>query len=1259
MPIFRVHPAIGIARVGNSEDIVISPESRAGCPNPGAPGEMGGLPIRFGTEITSIRSSDLRDASGALKRHAARFRIFAYDETKPERYPRGDGTEVTIGSTIGGRIVSDIVWTVHLANKKANAFVLSEGKTQGINEYENGGWPALRNPDIADGNAGQPSDAAKLSVVNEPGRVRRLTIDPGPRVIRGGGTARLLFDRTTPASWYDPIAKIVKTAAAYPKSFPADLTLPDGSAPTFDIPSGPIECLGDLRTEPSGRLIVAGGLGRAVGWKLDGKAPLDNDTDNNQWFDDTADGPVTATLVFEDGHTAEAQGAWVTVTDPSYAPQILNMVSAWDDVYDCWVRDLALQPDLYADGDYRPDYKPAFDDDIAPIFQSAAQQQWVVNLNPLAQGSHAALARITATTDPASTPLAGLAIFRNPFLPAGDPQHDNDALMPLALGDGYEPFLSLRKTQYFLLQRWNAGLQAFQPSSPNPPGPGEYLDKATLVNCLGGRFSPGIDVTFVIREPKIYLQPWSDLGTGPFRVRARPLDYMAADGSAVPLLTGGYIPRHAEDAGLEPGDFSKFMALPWHTDYNSCATHTLLPNNLDSRKLFWSWPAQRPVAVYNFEDVAFVDPDPGADWKPGGPEQSGGSWQLIKQRWSVRGYGTDSGDAEHWARYLHPIDMVDNWHRVGTVLQATAIDGGASLPGGWFLETESRLRDTDLTPVEPFPNYASRMDEVSADQLSSRQLFNRLLNAGESPDVATDAFAYADYWLANAQKLSGDHINCPVDLRAFAYSEDALGQRLDEIYQSLVDAADASDPANPDNPVNSREKLLERIRQLAPFNLVDGAWLRNIAQPGPADDISALLFSIWQDELGNGIPSMNHCNIYSDLCHSVGFYPHPIESREFAYDPIFLDSAFDVPAFELAVSLDTQRYVPEILGMTLQLEWEVIDLKPIRDTVAYFGVSPAFYDMHIGIDNAVNGHGQRAREAVQLYLDGVRKAGGEQAVQAAFLRVWNGYVAFSSVGTLGTDFLKLINKKPDLHDQMIEVIQHKAAFGSRNHGTKMLGGSRINDWFADPPAFLDQLSKCGWLTPGDWENSRLRELVQPVTGRMFRVFTDEEIALWRDYTNALGSPPSAKPQPAKPPAMAMAELIDALRDAQQNAMGHQDNMLMDAGGVAHTVSWWFQQPTRSFMAALALPANTMFVPGDPEAGGRLLALVQPEGPMGGVFSAPAPGSDGGTGSEIVYRWIKASSPLPTAENFRLRLNTSAARRAKHPTGEIVGMGTVH
>ena len=164
---FRVHPAVGVARVGNSEDYVIAPQTMAGGPPSNGQKLTGGLPIRAGTPSDPVSSGDLRDDSGALKRQAARFRIFAYPGGGAETWPRGDAenvVEVTIGSTVGGRTVRDIIWTVHLANKKANTFVLMEdGPYQGILGYEDGRLPLIRNTSVQTRRRRSPPTSSRCS----------------------------------------------------------------------------------------------------------------------------------------------------------------------------------------------------------------------------------------------------------------------------------------------------------------------------------------------------------------------------------------------------------------------------------------------------------------------------------------------------------------------------------------------------------------------------------------------------------------------------------------------------------------------------------------------------------------------------------------------------------------------------------------------------------------------------------------------------------------------------------------------------------------------------------------------------------------------------------------------------------------------------------------------------------------------------------------------------------------------------------------
>jgi len=668
--IFRVHPAIGIGRVGDSEDFYIAPVSAAGTYEPG--GLMGGLPIKPGTEATPITADDFRDAQGNVKRQAARFRIYAYPKGSSGVYPSGEGTLVTLGGTVNGKKIVDIVWTVHLANKKLNNYstVSKGGQFRGLAAYENPSLLELRN-DPYRGSSNK----------DDPVRLRELFIDPGPRAIRasGGTGVTISFDAATPATYAAASGAIVPVPN-YPKSFPSMFN-------KLVERLGPLTSLGDIRVDEKGGVIVGGGYAKIAAVSKDGKTPddpLDHATENGLWYDDAGDGPVNAVLVFDDNSTAAVQGAWYVTGDPGYAPQTRNIISTWDDVYDVWVRQLKLVPALYSGDAFQADYKPSFPDDIQPVFHGAMLQRWNTNLPQAAIRNHDMVGAIKPTDDPTSKIPNLKTLLRDPNSAADS--KTGAPMMPLSLGDAEKSFLSVSQTQYFLLSQWHAKL--FAPGPGPKHGPGELLDRITLENCLGGRYSPGIEVSFPVRDVNLYIMDWQIQDCGPFRINAAPMDYSKAVKDK-PFLTFGYIPL--QKYRVEPGDVSKFMSVPWFTDYNSCGTHLPDPNPDGNNTLFWSWPAERPFAVY---PVSLCNYDPKAK-----------TWTVGQQVYSVRGPDTETDYPAQAGRFQLYPDFVDNWFRVGFVIEGPQVPppaGQAPYPKNIFVEVASRF-DTGSDYVPPWP----------------------------------------------------------------------------------------------------------------------------------------------------------------------------------------------------------------------------------------------------------------------------------------------------------------------------------------------------------------------------------------------------------------------------------------------------------------------------------------------------------------------------------------------------------------------------
>lgn len=434
----KIHPAIGVARLGNSDEFFIGPERPLDRPDP-----TGGF----------------KDAQHRIKRQAARFRLFAY-------YDDGSTKEITAAE-------AEITWTVHLANRKAIS----------------------RNPDAS-------SEA--------------MTIDPGPRTISGPDQQQIFNTGQIAFPGLNPVA----------------------------VP------LGEIRTESDGRLLVLSSTGNSASPYSPPKR-LSNYLDNPGWYDNSADGPVSAHIKLNTGEEIDAAGAWVIVTPPKYAPQIDNVITLHDRIFE-----MGAENNWHA-GPARPSYTQ----DIYPILSSAGNTRWVQRN---ASGSHRwqepvyaqnlrewIFSRL-ATPDRADTDTEAPALNGN---------------MPLLAGNA-----RLTATQYEVMRKWkddqfdrdwNGPPQV--PTTVTPQG----IDRAALENCVGAAFYPGIEAGGIVKQPIV--DPDNYLG---------PSDPMRLDHGKV-----------------VPGGITEFMALPWQADFRDCA-------------MSW-WPVPRPNQVIPEGQENYVEWDRG------------------------------------------------------------------------------------------------------------------------------------------------------------------------------------------------------------------------------------------------------------------------------------------------------------------------------------------------------------------------------------------------------------------------------------------------------------------------------------------------------------------------------------------------------------------------------------------------------------------------------------------------------------------------
>ncbi|MCA1458772.1 LodA/GoxA family CTQ-dependent oxidase [Bradyrhizobium sp. BRP22] len=1293
----RIHPGIGVARVGNSPDgYFIGPE---------AP--------RDPNQVTAPDGA-FKDAEGRIKRQAARFRIYAYDE---EGNNLGELPLSGEADCDAGRAAA-VEWTVHLANKKGAwyKFFTRFQKPDGV---RNGFCTVPK---------GQPPDS-RLDLV----------IDPGPRCIDGEGR---------------PVA-----CDAGPSTVRFDTGMFLGTA----VP------LGELMVDTNARLVVLGGFGHSASTNGEPIGQDARSTDywvnNDHWYDDISDGPVTAKVILpNDGRVITIdqprEAAWVIVAPPKYAPGLDPIVSLYD-----VMREVALDQKWIAD---KPNV--TYYEDIFPILSRAVGLSWVnkeaqrghgydkrgefrapedaTPAQPAEQSigggmtdpeslDHGARAgsrmrvdhtfltsgRLAAPQDDKELRLRIVARIRKPIVESTEAdrlapevteraaeaaRQANARFMPLLSGDGGrrtegkpETWLSLLPSQYrnFVAWRDDKFTSGQKPTYPpiegiaDPDEQTEALQRGALEPCVGGPFHPGIETSWTVRNPDLYVDA--------FRIDSR---------------------RH------RAGDITKYLSVPWQAGFYDCRDT-------------W-WPSARPDEVISEE--VFEEADKA--WRP---KQDESNLKLVeglegRVQWD-RGLGVTTLFRRPWnnpvnveddprdAERRGVDDMVRYWHELGYVV-ARQTRWSSAKPGAAeyvFIETERRPH-AGMDVRELFHCLLNMDEKENRTCLPKVEEFvERVLDASRNLQQTADAFAFMD------------------NIRPFTYDEEIFDARMNDIYDDCADYAftqpagnGAREPFDPtdlqQNPVfRTREAITERIRQLTPFNFLDGAWLRNIHRVGPVDEVNSILFTILKEELGDGVPSQNHANIYRDLCHSFGFYPPPMESTAFAYDRSFLDCAFDSPVFQLGISEFSRRYYPEIIGMSLWLEWTVMELHRIASIVEMVKLSSHFYRMHIAIDNAASGHGAAIIRAVKLYLRQIRLEGGEEAVQQHWKRIWDGYVAFAyTFVVVIMQVKKVLQGSVTLEARLQQLIREKAPYGQYNHDNQKLGDSSINAWFANPNDFLKALVKHGAIIPGKPGEGRFFEALQFRGGRMYHVFTEDEIQLWRDWTIELAqekrwgsSLQSLRERLSKLNPLFAAHVTDAeLETWQRAAVDHRVGLWLELASkeVLGTVQASESVPTAEELKAISDSIHSRFTNwvgwgmiravthvaalnrkqlegvelSLPDAHGKPLTLSEwldricsaanSAGPardmlqslgreltrrrtlanelfgadtrLGFAFNSCIPGNDGRRGLETMEAWLAVDCPLPNVPRGRvkpLRLDASLNEEECHPTGLIMGFGTVH
>jgi hypothetical protein len=187
--------------------------------------------------------------------------------------------------------------------------------------------------------------------------------------------------------------------------------------------------LGEIRTDEHGCLLVLGGFGKSGSRKSGSPhgTPIKEYANNDDWYDDVSDGPVTALVRLKGPNEwIPAATAWVICGPPKFAPAIENMITLYDTLRQVAVDKLGVKSLL-------PPERPSFTKDIYPLLIRAMNLKWVSEEGAV---MHSVLQDVIKPPGLPGRPISIFSRLRNPDTDPHEPVPGKN--MPKIHSDYYD-----------------------------------------------------------------------------------------------------------------------------------------------------------------------------------------------------------------------------------------------------------------------------------------------------------------------------------------------------------------------------------------------------------------------------------------------------------------------------------------------------------------------------------------------------------------------------------------------------------------------------------------------------------------------------------------------------------------------------------------------------------------------------------------------------------------------------------------------------
>lgn len=313
----------------------------------------------------------------------------------------------------------------------------------------------------------------------------------------------------------------------------------------------------------------------------------------------------------------------------------------------------------------------------------------------------------------------------------------------------------------------------------------------------------------------------------------------------------------------------------------------------------------------------------------------------------------------------------------------------------------------------------------------------------------------------------------------------------------------------------ARQVVAALLTQSLPMASALGCWLQNLSAPGVfEDEVQLQIMALLADDVGVGRPEASRFQEFRLLLNLERMSTVAVGADEVASLSAVDEELYALPAVLQALSRRSDEFGFELLGVD-HIARSVGMLPYWAALRQHLRTSIQWARLDLGAATELSELGE-PRELSSRVVAACADLGPETAGRVAAGAAWFA----GALGLWNARMLAAGRRALDPEQAMAALLRARAREGAIYHQDFMIEGRALSDWMRqaqqDPLPLLRVLARSKLIKPGNSARSMLVNSLVGVQGRMFRIFSPEDLAVVRRWIDQLPATRAEQP-PAEQP----------------------------------------------------------------------------------------------------------------------------------------------